>query len=129
MYLKSCLIWLSITPLAILNGAFRQIVLEPSLGLKIANPVSCFILCGLIFMVSLIFIPKLGKGNVKIYVKIGFLWILLTIIFETILGIFIGNTFIEIVNAYNITTGNLWSFVVLFTGFAPWLAAKIKRII
>ena len=129
MYYKSFFIWLLITPLAILNGAFRQLVLEPSLGTGIANPISCFILCGLIFIVSIIFIPKLRKGTVKTYIKIGLLWILYTILFETVLGLVIGSTFTEIINAYDITTGNLWLLVVLFIGFAPWLVAKIKRLI
>jgi hypothetical protein len=116
-------------PLAILNGALRQLVLEPSFGTNIANPISGLILCGLIFIVSIIFIPKLGKGNVVAYIKIGLLWVLLTIIFETVLGLIMGSTFTEIISAYNIITGNLWLIIVLFMGFVPWLVAKMKRII
>ena len=39
MIKKSILVWLLIIPLAILNGGFRQNFLEPSLGVKLANPI------------------------------------------------------------------------------------------
>jgi hypothetical protein len=126
MVLKSLLIWLSITPLAIINGGFRQLVLEPWIGENIARPISGIILCICIFMVSLIFIPRLGKGGKTRYLIIGLLWVFATIIFETVLGFIMGNTFIEIINAYNITTGNLW--LIIFIGFTPLIVAKIKKL-
>ena len=128
MVLKSMLIWLSIIPLAIANGAFREGLLIPLIGDKSANPISGIILCILIFIVSFIFIPKLGKGTKKTYLTIGLLWFFSTVIFETVLGLFEGIAFTEIINAYNITTGNLWLIVVIFTGIAPFLVAKIKNI-
>ena len=129
MILKSMLIWLSIIPLAIANGALREGLLTPLIGDKFAYPISGIILCILIFIVSFIFIPKLGKGTKKTYLTIGLLWFFSTVIFETVLGLFEGIAFIEIINAYNITTGNLWLIVVIFTGIAPFLVAKIKKYI
>ena len=86
-------------------------------------------LCLLIFIVSLIFIPRIGKGGQKTYWKIGILWIVLTIAFETIFGLVMGNSFDELLKAYDITTGNLWLLIVLFIGIAPYLTAKIKQLI
>ena len=129
MVKKSILIWLSIIPLAILNGALREAFLTPWLGENFAQPISGIILCLLIFIVSLIFIPRIGKGEQKTYWKIGILWIILTIVFETIFGLAVGNSFSELLRAYDITTGNLWLIIVIFIGIAPWLIAKIKRII
>jgi len=129
MIKKSILIWLSIIPLAILNGAFRETFLIPWIGEFYAQIISGIYLCLLIFLISFIFIPKIGKGGEKTYLKIGVLWILLTIVFETILGLVTGMNFSEIFKAYDVTTGNLWFFVVLFTGVVPWLMAKVKRIV
>jgi len=128
MYKKAILIWLVIIPLAILNGALREAILLPLLG-DFALPISCILLCILIFIVSIIFISRLGKCSKKNYITVGFLWIVLTVIFEFLLGFSMGNSFAELVNAYDITTGNLWLFVVLFTGISPLLAAKSRRII
>ena len=129
MVKKSILIWLSIIPLAILNGAFREVFLTPRLGESFAQPISGAILLLLIFLVSFIFIPRIGKGIPKIYWKIGILWVALTIVFEIGLGLAMGNTLAELLKAYDVTTGNLWLLVVLLTGVVPWLVAKIKRII
>jgi hypothetical protein len=128
MVLKSMLIWLSFTPLAMINGGFRQLVLEPWIGESFARPISGIILCTCIFVVSLLFIPRLGKSSKKKYLTIGLLWVFSTIIFETVLGFIMGSTFIEIINAYNITTGNLWLIIVIFMWFIPLTVAKIKKL-
>ena len=129
MIKKSILIWLSIIPLAILNGGFREAFLTPRLGERCAQPISGIILLLLLFIVSFIFIPRIGKGEQKRYWEIGFLWIVLTVVFETILCLAMGNSFSELLRAYDITTGNLWLIVVIFTGIMPWLIARIKRIV
>ena len=117
MLLKSILIWGSILVLGILNGGFRNFVLTPLIGEKYSRPISGITLCCLIFIVSLFLIPLLGKGFKKTYIQMGILWVLLTVIFETVLELIIGATFKEIIHAYNITTGNLWLIVLLFIGF------------
>jgi hypothetical protein len=127
--LKSILIWFSICVLAILNGAFRNYVMTPFVGEKYSRPMSGITLCCLIFIVSLFFIPLLGKGLKNTYIQMGILWVLLTIIFETILGLMEKLSFKEMINAYNITTGDLWLIVVLFIGCVPIIIAKIKQII
>jgi hypothetical protein len=129
MLKKSTLIWLSIIPLAILNGGFREMFLISWFGESLAEFISVIILCLMIFIISLIFIPRIGKGSPKTYWKIGGLWIFLTIIFETVLGLALGNSFSELLQAYDITAGNFWLIVVLFIGIAPWLVVKIKQII
>jgi hypothetical protein len=126
---KSILIWLSIIPLAILNGGLREAVLTPRLEESCAQIVSGLILLLLIFLVTLIFIPRIGKGEQKTYWKIGLLWILLTLVFETVLGVAMGDSFGNLLRAYDITTGNLWLIIVVFTGVVPWLTAKVRRII
>lgn len=128
MIKKSVLIWLSIIPLAIINGIFREKVLTPLIGAEYSLPLSGVTLSLLILIISFLFIPKLGRGTFRIYWQIGLLWVVLTLLFETVMGLFIGKTFYEIVNAYDITTGNLWLFVVLFIGCTPQLVAKFQNL-
>jgi len=129
MLKKSILIWFSIIPLAILNGGLRETFLNAWLGESTAQIISGIILILLIFAVSFIFIHRIGRGTSKTYWKIGILWIALTIVFEILLGLAMGNSFAEMLKAYDITTGNLWLVIVISTGIMPWLVAKIKRII
>jgi hypothetical protein len=123
---KSLLIWFSITPLAMINGAFREYILSPRLGI-FAQPVSGLLLAICIFTVSYLFIPRLGLANKQTYIRMGIVWVFATIIFETLLGAAMGLPFSKILMSYNILTGNLWLLIVIFMGFVPYLAVKLKK--
>lgn len=129
MVKKSLLIWLAIIPLAILNGGLREMVIVRLIDAKYALPLSGVLLCLMIFILCYALIPKIGKGIAMSYLIIGLLWIELTISFEFALGLLMGSSLDELITAYDITTGNLWLVVVLFTGVAPWLTAKMRKLI
>lgn len=129
MIKKSILIWLLIIPLAILNGIFREEVLTALVGAEYSLPISGITLSILILIISFLIIPKLGRGTSKSYWLIGLLWVSLTLLFESGMGLFMGKTLYEVVNAYDITTGNLWLFVVLFIGCVPQLVARFKNLL
>ena len=129
MIKKSLLIWLAIIPLAILNGTLREIVLNPLMGEKYGQSLSAVTLCLIIFIVCWLCIFRIGKGTAKTYWIIGLWWVILTILFETGLGMLTGDALAELIKAYDMTTGNLWSLVVLFIGISPWLTAKTRKMI
>jgi hypothetical protein len=129
MIKKSLLIWLAIIPLAILNGGLRDKIINPLIGEKYGLPLSAISLCLLIFLLCWFCIPQIGKGRAKKYRIIGLLWILLTVLFETGFGLLLGKSWTKLMNIYDVTTGNLWVLVVLFTGIAPWLVAKMRKLI
>lgn len=126
---KSLLVWLTIIPLAIINGALRDMVIEPLIG-EYAMPISGVILCACIFTVCLLLIPRLGKASIKTYIVIGILWVVMTVAFEFFMGLVIQKVTVDkLITAYDITTGNLWSLVLVFTGFSPWMVAKTRKIV
>ena len=129
MIKKSLLIWLAIVPLAILNGGFRETVINPLIGERYGLPVSSISLCLIIFILCRFCIPRIGIGTAETYLIIGLWWMLLTVLFETGFGLFTGNSLAELLKAYDITTGNFWLLVVLFVGIAPWLTAKTRKLI
>ena len=129
MIKKSLLIWLAIIPCAILNGALREVVINPLIGERYAQPLSGVLLCLILFVVCWFFIPRIGRGTAKTYWIIGLLWVIMTILFEFGFGLLTGDSFMDLIRAYDITTGNLWLLVVIFTGLAPWLTAKTRKLI
>jgi hypothetical protein len=129
MIKKSLLIWLAIIPLAILNGGLREMVLNPLMGEKYGLPISAISLCLIVFVLCWFCIPRIGRGATKTYWVIGLWWMLLTVLFETCFGLLTDDTFAELVKAYDITTCNFWLLCVLFTGIAPWLSAKTRKLI
>lgn len=127
--LKSLLVWILIIPLAILNGGLRDQILTPILGKQIALPISGVLLCILIFIVTFLLLNKLVRGTCKEYIIIGLVWLIFTIGIEFVIGMKMNLSMTEMLSAYDITSGNLWLLVVLFTGITPWLTAKIRRIV
>lgn len=125
---KSFFIWLGIIPLAFINGGIREILLIPNLG-QVGLQVSALTLCSFIFLLSYIFIPRLGNSDKKTFIKMGILWAIATVVFEFLLGFLMNKSIYEILSQYNILTGNLWVMVILFTAFVPITVAKIKNII
>ncbi len=124
---KSLLIWAAIIPLAILNGIVREAFLRPWLGPSPALLTSGILLSGLIFLMAWLFIPRLQRPGKTIPTgKIGSAWLLLTVAFETGMGLAQGASASEPLANYNPQGGNLWLFVVLFTGCAPHLACRIR---
>ena len=129
MYIKSMLIWTSIIILIIANSLLRQFVLEPNIVEKMVHPINIIILCCLIFTISFIFIPKLGKGTKQNYIKMGLLWFLCIIVTGISIGLISGDTITDFLELYDITKGKLWIIVDIFIGITPYFVAKIKRII
>lgn len=129
MIKRSVIIWLSIIPLAVLNGFIRESLLVSFISSRAALPLSALTLSLFIFIITYICIPRLIKGAKKDYIKVGIIWLFLTIIFEFLMGIMLGNSLSEILMAYDITTGNLWVVVLLFIAVVPYLVARIKRVI
>jgi hypothetical protein len=125
--LKSLLIWLTIIPCAILNGGLREKVLVPLIGMKRALPLSGILLCVLIFVVTWFLLPLLGSQTKKTYILIGLCWLVVTVLFECLMGLLNGTSRETMLQAYNITTGNLWLIVVLFTGIIPYLVGCLKK--
>ena len=126
---KSFLIWLGIIPLAFINGTVREFVLTPNIGKNISLPLSSIILCGLIFLLSYVFIPRLGSADKKTFFKMGILWAIATVAFEFIMGLLMGKSVSDAIAQYNPSDGNLWFIVILFTTITPFTVAKIKKYI
>lgn len=129
MLLKSLAVWLLIVPLAVANGAFRDAVLAPWLGERVALPVSGVLLCLWILLVAALVLPRCVRGSSRLFWRIGLCWLLLTVLFESALVWATGGGVRQVLAAYDPGSGNLWALVVLFTGAAPWLGAKIRGVV
>ncbi len=123
-YLQAILIWIMIIPIAILNGGFREYVLI-KLGV-LARPLSGIILSVCIFIVAWLLIPKIKNCNKKDYFIIGGIWFVLTNLFDLAAYIKDGGGFVDLLQSYNILTGNTWMLVVLTALFAPAVVMKIR---
>jgi len=120
-------IWLIFVAFAILNGAFRNLVLEPKIGKYAGHVISTILLISVILMVTFLFIRKIMDYSKIDLVLIGTTWVLLTIIFEFIFGHYVmGNSWNTLLADYNIFKGRLWSLVLITEFVSPLRFGSIK---
>lgn len=124
-YVMAILIWIMIIPIAILNGGFREYVLV-KLGV-LARPLSGIILSVCIFVVAYFLVPKIKNCVKKDYIIFGVIWFVLTNLFDLVMYIKDGGGFVDLLQSYNILTGNTWLLVVLTALFAPMAVIGIRQ--
>jgi xanthine/uracil permease len=124
--LKALAVWCGILLLAIANGVLREAALVPLLGKTAGLIASGISLSALIIAVAYFSMPWFGRHSLIVFVGIGLGWLALTLLFETSFARFQGKSWMDILDAYRFQGGNIWPLVLLVTGVAPCLAAKIR---
>lgn len=128
--LKAGAIWLLLLVLAILNAGIREQLLTPWTGPRFALPLSGLSLSLLIFFATLVVVPWLKAGSAARYGMVGVMWLVMTVLFEFLFGHFVsGRPWAELMDAYNILTGNLWLVVLLVIAVSPYLAARLRGLL
>lgn len=127
--LKIILYWFIFVFEAILNGIFREEVLNNLFDEKVALILSGICLILIISITIYFIVPGLKHPNFKAYIFVGFFWLILTLIFEYSFGYYVLNkSFSEINEIYNIADGNLFSLVLLITAFLPLIMGKYRKL-
>jgi hypothetical protein len=125
--LKTTTIWASFIPIAIANGAFREKCLVPFLGQRLALPLSGISGSILFILLTYFTLPWLGPLMPRHYRLIGLAWLAMTVLFEFLFGRLMAHkSWGELLQAYDLTTGNLWLLVLLVIVVSPYLAAKLR---
>ena len=128
--LKSFGIWTSFIPLAILNGLLREKCLAPIIGQRLALPLSGLTGASLFFCFTYLTLPWLGQLKLNQYRLIGLAWLVMTVLFEFLFGRFVARkSWAELLQAYDILSGNLWMLVLLVIAVSPFLVAKLRKLI
>ncbi len=128
--IKAVTVWGVIAACAIANGLVREKLLVPHLGQAVALPASGIVLCLVVFTITYVSIPFLGKHAVSTYVLLGMQWVLMTLLFELIVGHYvIGKSWQTLFQEFNILKGNLMVLVLLVSLLAPYGAAKLRRLV
>ncbi|WP_404366829.1 hypothetical protein [Marinobacter sp.] len=124
--LKALVVWAGILVLAIANGALRESVLIPGLGVPAALVLSGLLLSAMIIGVAYLSLPWLGIGGPFQLCVVGLGWLAFTLLFEFSFGLWQGKSWSELLEAYTFKGGNLWPVVLTTTALAPYIAAKLR---
>ena len=118
--------WLPLVVIAFANGTIRQLGFQKALGDLHAHQLSTAI--GITIFGIYIYwrIRKWKLESQGEALKIGLLWMFLTIVFEFALGrLIIGRDWSVLLNDYNLLEGRVWVLVLLWVAIAPVLFYKI----
>jgi 4-amino-4-deoxy-L-arabinose transferase-like glycosyltransferase len=129
---KSIAFWFVLLMIALVNAVVRETTYKPLLTPLIgmwAHQISTVTAIVLFFIAIYIFLKNIKeKFSQKDLVISGFIWLTMTLIFETIMNRFIRNlSFEEIIQTYYFWKGETWIFVLISLLISPQVALKILK--
>ncbi|MGE5808015.1 MAG: hypothetical protein ACM32I_02710 [Nitrospirota bacterium] len=121
MILRYFLAWFGMMVLAIINGGLRDFGYKASVGDLPAHQISTVVLlallAGYIWLLTRIWPIKSAK---QAWI-IGVMWFLMTEVFEFGMGLAQGDSWSELVYAYNVFAGQVWILIPLWVLVGPYL--------
>ena len=128
MYLlRGFLVWLVIIFAESIHGTLRQLFLAPLVGDFTARRLAFFVGLALIFLIAYLLIRWIRAETTKRLFAVGLMWAVLTLAFEFGLGFLVlGYSEERMFQDYDLSSGGLMGFGIVFMVFAPFLAAKMR---
>jgi hypothetical protein len=130
MIFRAFAVWFALLILSSLNGAFREAVLIPRMGIEGGHFVSSIALCLIILGIVLLAAPWIRIIDTRHAIEIGLGWVALTLMFEFGFGHFVRHRpWSELLVDYNVLKGRIWILVLLTITVAPLVAARVRGLI
>ncbi|MEA3405542.1 MAG: hypothetical protein U9R28_07380 [Pseudomonadota bacterium] len=122
------LAWFPMVLIAIANGAIRQAVLEKRFSKLRAHQISCLTAVLLFFVYVDWFHAFWPLASVEKALLVGIMWLGMSLTFEFFFGHFVmKQAWSVLLQDYNVFKGRLWSLVLLFTLFLPYLVFQLAN--
>jgi len=131
-YKKSILFWFVLSILAFINAIIREItykpLLTPYIGMwahQISSVTGILLLFGAIYL----FLKQTKESyTTKDLIKVGWSWILMTIIFECFMNFYIRKLSVQqVIETYYFWRGETWIFVLQSLIISPLIVQKILK--
>lgn len=120
------LVWFLIIIAETLHGILRTLYITPIIGDHAARQIGVLIGSVLIFMIAWFTVERIGAYTRKDQFTIGAVWVILTILFEFLLGIILNYPLSRILSDYDITRGGFMGLGIIFMLFVPMLVSMLK---
>ena len=125
---KAFAVWVVMAVLAVVNGIVRQSVLVPALGEPIGRPMSAVSMLVIVYLLTWLWLAWTGRLSMGQLWLVGALWVVLTVIFESALGVWMrGMSAAEIAATYDPFAPTLWFFVIVGILVAPPIVGALTR--
>lgn len=120
-------IWVTILPIAFINGIIRVAFLNLYFGERLGHILSTFLLVVAVVLVVCFFNGKIENRTNKDLMIIGILLVFFTIVFEFSLGFSTGKTWQFMLEDYNLLKGRIWLLVLLTEFLSPLILKSIRK--
>ena len=130
MILRAVVVWFGLLILAVLNGGVRDTWLSPRLGDTVGRALSTVLLSALILLATWMTIGWIRPAVAGEAVKVGALWLTLTLSFELIVGHYgFKKPWGELLADYDLRRGRIWLLVLVVTFLAPLWTARLRGLL
>jgi hypothetical protein len=121
MILRYFFAWFGMMVLAVVNGGVRDYAYNPQVGDLAAHQISTIVLI-ILFAVYFRFLARRRPiDTAKQAWIIGGMWFLMTEVFEIVLGRMAGESWGKLLQAYNLSAGQVWIFIPLWVLAGPYV--------
>jgi hypothetical protein len=127
MGIKPFLLWLPMIVIAFANAALRQLVFVKYFSDLRAHQLSTITLIILCSIYVWFVFPFLHIQNGKQAVLIGFVWVVLTVLFESLLGLLANRSWESVLQDYNLAAGRIWPIFLICLFLLPYIFYVVKN--
>lgn len=115
------LAWIPMLGIAVANGAFRQFTFAKVMSEPHAHQLSTLIGSVCIGAFIWFVVRKWPPASSRQALLIGLVWLLLTVTFETFMGLVLQHRSMQdVLYEYNLFAGRVWPLFLVWLGVAPW---------
>lgn len=123
---RTLVVWLVIIAAETVHGILRELFLTPIVGDLRARQIGVAVGSLIVFAVALAFSRWLGARSTRRLLGIGLAWVVLTLVFEAVLGTLLGLSAERMLADYDFTAGGFMPFGLAVMLLSPWIAARLR---
>lgn len=113
----------------VIHGTLRNLFFAPRVGDFKARQLAVFTGSVVIQGIAMLFIRWIGAMNTWERLRVGLLWVVLTLVFEFVLGLFVlGYSWERMLSDYNIAKGGMMPIGLLVMALSPLVAGKVRTV-
>ena len=123
---RALVAWLVLIAVESIHGVLRTLFLTPVVGDLRARQIGVAIGSVLVLGTALVFIRWMQPASGRSALRMGVLWLILTLAFEFSLGRALGRAWDQLLADYDLTRGGYMLFGLLVLALAPWVARRVR---
>jgi lipoprotein signal peptidase len=125
-WFRATLVWMLIMLAETGHGMVREVFIAPVIGGFRARQIGVLVACVLIFVIAWLTTRWMNASTRRQQLTIGAYWVLLTLLFEFVLGRTTGASWSRLLSDYNPARGGVMLLGLAFMFITPWLTRKLR---